>query len=748
MSNGMRGLRRSVLAAVTYCLALALFSAAVHAQSFTVTNLTNNPAGTKASYPDMVVDANGNTYLVWADTTKGVVVSSNFDGTKFNTQVTIQSSATVLPAFQPQIAVYNNSGAIPAIEIVWASLHAGSNPATYDVYASRMDATNVTFTAPILVSATVGPVPLADTPRLAFDHLGRVNVVWGQTGVWISQAQDGTTFGPAISLLPVTTPATPAPDTGGPRIAVDAQDNIFVVWTDEANKNAQGSYCTIAANSNPPFTNMTGGYFWINETLPSQTLPSALNTRNLSNNDWFNGGSLHDARFPNGFFGCSYDNLKLFTDPVGGLVHLIWSDDSPDEDVLTSESHGTYPAGSQFAGETQFSFPINLAAHLAASPNVAADQGGNFYLVWSGGTDPSAPQGIFFRRYDVATDSFSPEINVAPTGAIAPAFPQVAVDSKSNVNIAWEQSTAALSGNGSPMFNVFFARSTDGGKSFPTVLQVSTNPSILCYQAPPPPQGTGAPPTTPDVTTCGTVQLGVGTNATPELAWVNQANPSAAADIDFATASFPTGSVSPASASLSASTPSANFTVTVNGFSGSINFSCLDGDTGAALPSWLTCTFNPDPLTASPNATDALTITRAGTPTASMFMSAPSSQTLPPESNPMALAGAALAALGLMMVGIFACGRRRNVSTAVLVRGLAVMTLTVVLAAGLVSCGGSTSSPSTTSTSGSGGSTGTGGSGGTGGTTGGSSVTVHVLVQAQSGNAAPTTLGTVTITAQ
>lgn len=756
MSNGMRGLRRCSLAALSCCFALALFSAAVHAQSFAVTNLTGNPAGTKASYPNMVVDPSGNTYLVWADTTKGVVVFSNFDGTKFNTQVTVPGSPSVLPAFQPQIALYLNSGGPTRVEIVWASLHPGSSPATYDVYAARSDNAGATFPlGPILVSSIVGPVPLADTPRVAFDMQGQVNVVWGQTGVWISQASDGTTFGPAISLLPVTNPATPPPDTGGPRIAVDAQDNIFVVWTDETNKNAQGSYCTIPQNSTPPFSNIIGGNFWINETLPSQTLPSALNTRNLSNNDWFNGGSLHDTRFPMGFFGCSYDNLKLFTDPVGGLVHLIWSDDSPDEDVLTSESHGTYPAGSpQFAGETQFSFPINLAAHSAASPDVAADQGGNFYLVWSGGPGPGAPpdsEGIFFRRYDVATDKFSSEINVAPTGAIAPAFPQVAVDTTGNVNIVWEQPTAALTGSGSDMFNVFFARSTDAGKTFPTVLQVSTNPSILCYQAPPPPQGTGAPPTTPDVTTCGTVQIGVGSNATPEMAWVNQPNASAAADIDFATATFPTGSVSPASANLSASTPSANFTVTVNGFSGSINFSCLNADTGAALPAWLTCTFNPNPLNASPNATDMLTITRASTPTTSM-MSAPSSQTSPPQNNPMALAGAAVAVLGLMMMAIFAWGRRQNTSAAVLLRGLAVMTLTVVLAAGLVSCGGRTSSPSTTSTSGSSGSTGTGtGTGGSGGTTGaggGTSVTVHVQVQAQSGSGPATTLGTVTITAQ
>jgi len=86
-------------------------------------------------------------------------------------------------------------------------------------------------------------------------------------------------------------------------------------------------------------------------------------------------------------------------------------------------------------------------------------------------------------------------------------------------------------------------------------------------------------------------------------------------------------------------------------------------------------------------------------------------------------------------------GRRRDLGRAILMRGFLIMTLTIVLAAGLVSCGGGTSK-STSGTTG-----GTGATGGTGGTGGGSTVTMHVAIQAQSGGST-TTLGTVTITAQ
>jgi hypothetical protein len=115
------------------------------------------------------------------------------------------------------------------------------------------------------------------------------------------------------------------------------------------------------------------------------------------------------------------------------------------------------------------------------------------------------------------------------------------------------------------------------------------------------------------------------------------------------------------------------------------------------------------------------------------------------------MAFAALCLTGMVML---AMGRRRELSAAMLMRGFLVMTLTIVLAAGLVSCGGSTSTPSSTGTGGSsgsggtGGTGGTGGSGGSGGSGGGTPVIVHVAVMAQTSGAAPMNLGTVTVTAQ
>lgn len=723
MSNWLNGLRRLGLLLVIACSALIAPSGLIHAQSFNITNVTKNSAS-KASFPNVVVDSQGNLDVVWIDSVKGLQFAhstSSANGTALGAPVTIMgpNGSVAVPSFLPQMAV--NPTQPSQIEITWAVPDSLSTPTVrlYDVFASFSNDSGAHFATSLSIS---GPVALFDSPRVAFDNTGTVNVVWGRAGVWISQATDGIHFGLPTSLLPVTVPPTRPPDTGGPRIAVSGSGHIFVVWTDEADKSAANSYCT----QGTPATNTVGGHFWINETLPTQPLtsPNSSNTRDLSVNDWVNVDTL---RFPNGFFGCSYDHLNLFTDKAGN-IHLLWSDDSPIEDVLISNTHAT-----NSSGFTTFSFPFNLASFPAGSPEVAVDSNGSFYVVWSGGPiGGSNSEGIFFSRSDDAGSTFtSPAINIAPSGSIAPAFPQVAVDSKGNVNVAWEEPTAALTGNGNDMFNVFFARSTDKGVTFPTVAQVSASPSVLCFENDPPPAGNGALPTTPDMSTCGTVQIGVDANSTPDLVWVNQASGSAVADINFATSTSPTATITPTAASLTASSGPANFTITVNGFSAPITFSCLDADKNAALPSWLACSFNPPTLNLAQGNTDTLTITRQGTPTSGMFISGPPSHNMPAYGSSMAWS-MAFAALCLM---VLATSRRRRFRGAVLARGFLVMTLTVVLAAGLVSCSGGTSR-STLGTTGS-----------TGGTGGGSAVNVHVAVQAQSGGST-TTLGTVTITAQ
>src|ERR1700730_4398859 len=444
MSNWVKGLRQFWLAAIICGILLALPSTVAHAQSFSIQSLPAN-ATSNTSRPTMAGDSRGFIDVAWVDSTGIEFARSTDNGVTFSQPILIPSVGVT---FQPQMIV--NPQQPDSIEISWPALDPASpsTAPTYDVFASRANAPAPVFTVTQNL-AGAGGVPLYDSPRLAFDTSNGVNIVWGQFGAWISHAPDGLAFSAPVNLAP----STPAIDTGGPRVASDNLGDIFVVWTDVANQNTAGSYCIPGT----PDTVTVGGHFFVNETLAGHQI-DPNNTRDLSTTDWV---ASSDPRFPNGFFGCSRDNLTLFEDNLG-QIHLLWSDEKPIEDILTSKPTRTHNANN-FA---TFAFPINLANLAAASPRIVVDQSknaplqdGSYYFVWSGGPTGGGftqgatnSQGIFFRRSDDGGDTFTPTINIASSSAFAPAYPQISVDSKGNVSVAWEPAHKAIAGDGSDMF--------------------------------------------------------------------------------------------------------------------------------------------------------------------------------------------------------------------------------------------------------------------------------------------------------
>jgi hypothetical protein len=218
------------------------------------------------------------------------------------------------------------------------------------------------------------------------------------------------------------------------------------------------------------------------------------------------------------------------------------------------------------------------------------------------------------------------------------------------------------------------------------------------------------------------------------------------------------GSVSPNSKTIAVGA-SGTFTVNINAnaFSGNVNLAC------SGQPAWIQCGFNPSTLTPS-STSSTLTVT-VSAPTGSLLSYPPSFHGLRGQRD-LALWGITGTALCLLAMVLVFSGRDEGRSSFVLVRGFAVMALTLVLATGLISCGGGSAGgangatntgTSTGSGSGSGSGTGSGGGTGTGGGTGSGGgsgsgggttpVTATFMVQAQAANGT-TNLGTVSITSQ
>jgi hypothetical protein len=231
------------------------------------------------------------------------------------------------------------------------------------------------------------------------------------------------------------------------------------------------------------------------------------------------------------------------------------------------------------------------------------------------------------------------------------------------------------------------------------------------------------------------------------------------------------GSVSPTSATISVGS-SADFTVNLTstgGFAGKVGLAC------SGAPSGIGCTFKPGlvNLLAGGGANSILTVQVSAKPSISMNEPRPSDRPAFPWRNlPLVSMGLAmLAALPFSFCVILRRGlpgpdeslfrpSRIACRSRSCVAGLAAFVFAFVLAAGLISCGGTTNKTASTSgggttagTSGAGGTGGTGGSGGMGGTGGtggtggpGSAVTTQFTVQAQSSGGATVDIGTVSIT--
>src|SRR5438552_683341 len=113
-------------------------------------------------------------------------------------------------------------------------------------------------------------------------------------------------------------------------------------------------------------------------------------------------------------------------------------------------------AGSVLAVQAQvFSNPKNVSNDGNAEfAQIAVDSKGNINVVW----DESGIFDIFFSRSTDGGVTFSPRKNIS-NNAGSSVFPQIAADSNGNINVVWEDSTP---GN----FCILFTRSSDGGITF------------------------------------------------------------------------------------------------------------------------------------------------------------------------------------------------------------------------------------------------------------------------------------------
>lgn len=112
-------------------------------------------------------------------------------------------------------------------------------------------------------------------------------------------------------------------------------------------------------------------------------------------------------------------------------------------------------------------------AFLGASITMTSDTAGNLYLLWNAGSMAGGPERIYFSRSTDGGSTWSSKVDVstAPSGTQS-AFPAIASGGKNDVRIAWMDARAA--NGGMDRWNVYYRSSTDGGSTWTSETDIST----------------------------------------------------------------------------------------------------------------------------------------------------------------------------------------------------------------------------------------------------------------------------------
>jgi hypothetical protein len=679
-----------------------------------ITQSLSNTTTSSSSYPAIAVDANSNIDIAWLDSASGILFRRSTDGGRtFSTAKAIPGSTGA--SFQPQMIVDASGG----IDIVWTG--AGG---TTVLFSRSTD--GITFsTSPILVAQNLGGV-LISAPHIGLDSNGGTNIVWGQTDEYFSRSSDsGATFSTPAKL------STAAGNISASRIAAGSTGNLYVVWSDEQNRASTGNCNEFFSRSLDKGVTFSTPVSIYNVGCSHDNMQVSVDPFDTILFFWSN-----DIPFKDVLVSRSTDSGSTFTTPISpaqgatvslqgtiykdGNIYVVWAGDP-------TASTGIYFSGSidhgvTFATPRLLSFAGAAGTVPPASPQIAVDAAGNIYVIWQQGTAGTNTFDVFYTNSADAGATFQTITKVSNTSSLecATATPcgsaQFAVDAIGDSNIVWIDHAATAQNS-----NIDFSRiaiappASDFTMSISPASQSAAPGGTLGYTLTLAAIGAFNQAIT---LSCGGLPAGV-TCATPAPATLTppgsaKVNITLANTIGAGTYSFTINAasgttthvqtaqvqVTGGSVTLSSSSGSAtiaagssgSFTMTAASTMGSadaLTFTC------PSAPAGVSCAFAPAQVSVpgNGNAATTLTVTVTSKPASGSLYKFPEG----PQPSQKLILWWFIAALSLMLAGLFASSRRGRASSPILAPGVAIILLSLVLSAGLTSCG-LTGAPKTTTT--------------------------------------------------
>ena len=704
------------MSAGSYTALITLIASGANSVIVPVTlNVTQNLSNTTtsgSSYPAIAVDVNSNIDIAWLDSASGILFRRSTDGGRtFSTAKAIPGSAGA--SFQPQMIV-DASG---SIDIVWTG--AGG---TTVLFSRSTD--GITFSvSPKLVAQNLGGI-LISAPRIGLDSNGGTNIVWGQTDEYFSRSSDaGVTFSTPAKL------STAAGNISASRIAASSTGNLYVVWSDEQNRTTTGNcneFFTRSLDKGVTFSAPVSVY---NVGCSHDNMQVAVDPFDTILFLWSN-----DIPFKDVLVSRSVDSGSTFMTPISlaqgaavslqgaiyknGNIYVVWAGDPTASTGIYFSS--SIDHGVTFATPGLLSFAGAAGTLPPASPQIAVDAAGNIYVIWQQGTNGTNTFDVFFTHSADAGATFQTIMKVSGTSSLecATATPcgsaEFAVDAIGDSNIVWVDHAATVQNS-----NIDFSRVAIAAPASDFTMSISPASQSAA------PGGTASYTLALAATggfnqtvtlSCGGLPAGL-ICATPipaaltppgsAIVNVNLANTIAPGTYSFtinaasgATTHVQAAQVVVGSLTLIPSSSSATITAgssgsfmmtaaSTMGSADAVTFSC------PGAPSGVSCTFAPAQVSVpgNGNATTTLTVTVTSKPSSGSLYKFPKG-TLPSQRL---MLWWFIAALSLMLAGMIASSRRGRAGSPILAPGAAIIILTLVLSAGLVSCG-LTGAPKTTTT--------------------------------------------------
>jgi BNR repeat protein len=112
-------------------------------------------------------------------------------------------------------------------------------------------------------------------------------------------------------------------------------------------------------------------------------------------------------------------------------------------------------------------------AFLGAAMTMTSDANGTLYGLWNAGSTAGGPERVYFSKSTDGGDHWSTKVDIstAPAGTHH-AFPAIVATGNGDVRIAWMDARAA--NGGMNRWNVYYRRSTNGGSTWGSEVDIST----------------------------------------------------------------------------------------------------------------------------------------------------------------------------------------------------------------------------------------------------------------------------------